>query len=255
MGSRFSVLYLLGAIVVALSGSLAGTTKASFTDTGSGTGATFTTGTINLQVTSDPACSAGYSDSISVPMLGGSATTNQTSKLPGDVINGQVCIKNVGSLDTRWSLTGTISDDASNALMNQMKIRFWALSADTSTTCVSGLSSDGSDTVISTSQTNIGQQTPTPTPSVATPTPGAGTPTATATVVAPFTTNVLVAWPTQSLGSALSMSADSRTQIAASNHYQKLCFSVVLPDYIQTASSNIAGKTLTMSFNITGNSF
>jgi len=143
MNPRFAILYLLGALIVSVSGSLAGTTRASYTDTAAAGSATFTTGSIDLRVSADANCSSGaYTETI------GTAIINVSGKGPGEPATGSVCIKNVGTLISRWSLTGTINDTVSGSLKGAMKLRFWTLNstgASSGTACMDGLNPDGSD--------------------------------------------------------------------------------------------------------------
>ncbi len=224
MNPRFAILYLLGALIVSVSGSLAGTTRASFTDVAAAGSATFTTGSVDLQVSADANCSTGtYGETIS------SAVINVSGKGPGEPATGSVCLKNVGTLISRWSLTGTINDTASGALKTAMKLRFWTLNntgASSGTACMDGLNPDGSDVFLALSP--------------------AGTP-AGQTDLGYFDGNLA---RTIYMSSTPTITGSATTELAASGGYQKLCFTGILPANV--VDTSLQGQSLTLSFTVTG---
>ncbi len=224
MNPRFAILYLLGALIVSVSGSLAGTTRASYTDTAAAGSATFTTGSIDLRVSADANCSSGaYTETI------GTAIINVSGKGPGEPATGSVCIKNVGTLISRWSLTGTINDTVSGSLKGAMKLRFWTLNstgASSGTACMDGLNPDGSDVFLALSP--------------------AGTP-AGQTNLGFFDANLA---RTIYMSSTPTITGSANTELAAGGGYQKLCFTAILPQNV--VDTSLQGQSLTLSFTATG---
>lgn len=212
-----AAVFVLGAVVVLLGGAATGGSKASYTDVATSS-SVFTAGSVNISLLNGSGtvtCSTagGYSDSIT-------AVLSSTGNLAGAVATGGVCIKHEGSLTSRWSLSSSISDDATGGLEAVSKIRFWSLNntgSSSATACTDGFTATGTDvTLTGGGQTNFGAEL--------------------------YTSALLSTDP------SIATSANTETSTGG---FMKLCFSVVLPSTV--TDSSLSNKTLTMNFTITGN--
>lgn len=218
------LLLLAAALLVIGAGSIVGTgTQAAFTDTATSLGNTFATGSIDIQLSSNADCDTGatYSEAVGAVMT-------STLKIPGDVATAGICIQSDGTLTTRWDLSSAVADDTSTttALETQAKIRIWSLTATgatAGTACVAGFDAAGADVNLAVAQTNYSA--------------------------------VLYASATMNTNPSIAVGAG--TELTVASPYQKICFSVVLPNTVSDsdpdAATTIQGKTITASFTITGN--
>jgi hypothetical protein len=214
---KLLVITYMAVVFASVTGDVA-RTRAAFSDTATAT-STFTTGTVDIQLSNNNEdCDAGgatYADSLA-PFF----TVNVPG--PGNFAVQPLCLKNQGTLDFRWALSSTVTDNAvvSGALKAVTKIRIWSLNSTGSTagtTCVQGFDAAGNAANISGTQTNFGAE--------------------------------LYASGLMSTNPSFASSADTEL---APNGYQKLCFALVLPDSVSDAA--LSGKTVTMNFSLAAGS-
>ncbi|MBI3974509.1 MAG: hypothetical protein HY332_24795, partial [Chloroflexi bacterium] len=118
-GGGAAPVLLAGALVVAASSALAGSTFASFTRATSNAANTFTTATINL--TAVPRQTAGGADNTAGnDIFSGTSSTTVTvgDVIPGDNFTRYLTLNNTGSVAADFSVTVTGSDNASSALVD-----------------------------------------------------------------------------------------------------------------------------------------